>query len=133
MAEPTNALIKNIPSEAEKEIAYIQRCPMNEIKAAIATEKERSMLAQNYTCLRDAQEKDLSSKSLTGTVTTTLHQEHLYESAASLEALLKLLNHPQWPWTHCHGSIHHSGQQKYFEGSSHHSKGPQWPCYNIYI
>jgi hypothetical protein len=100
-----------MPLEAEKEIASIQRLPINEIKAAIATEQERSML-QNYTCLSYAQEKDFSSKSLTGTVTT---------------------NNPQWPWTHCHGSIHDSGQQKYFEGSSHHSKGPQWLCYNIYI
>jgi hypothetical protein len=41
--ELANALIKNAPFEAEKEIGYVTKDAINDIKEAIAIEKEKSI------------------------------------------------------------------------------------------
>jgi hypothetical protein len=70
------------------------------------------LIMQNYMYLRDARERDFSSNSLTGAITTAL-QEQLYELEAALEAPTKNgVTNPQWPCAHCHSDIHEGGQPR---------------------
>jgi hypothetical protein len=71
------------------------------------------LIMQNYMYLRDSRERDFSSNSLTGSITTAL-QEQLYGIEAALEAPPKAngANNPQWPCAHCHSHIHEGGQPK---------------------
>jgi hypothetical protein len=70
------------------------------------------LIMHNYMYLRDARERDFSSNSLTGAITTAL-QVQLYELEAALKAPTKNgVTNPQWPCAHCHSDIHEGGQPR---------------------
>jgi hypothetical protein len=66
------------------------------------------MILQNYIYLRDTREKDFSSNSLTGAITTAL-QEQIHDLEASMEAPPKQISNPQWARAHCHSDFHDGG------------------------